>query len=182
MHTCSVSIGDQMGYLKHSNNGKGESKRTAKKAEVKKRETAHVVVTGPDAPRYTSTPALQHEINHISGIGGIEQALDGIGESLGNLGLSIVQGPIKLTLAENDEYDAGRLFTALERIADSVALLAGLSRPRLEQWHDQETYVPRFREGVFADRAPGPSAKVTEFLQKCGSEPDNYGMYLHSSE
>ena len=33
-----------------------------------------------------------------------------------------------------------RFITAVERIADSLARLAGLSRPRLEAWHEQDEY------------------------------------------
>jgi hypothetical protein len=152
-----------MAYLKHKNNGGGK-KKPARKPET---EPVKVVVTGPDASSYSS-PSLQHDINHVAGLAGVEQSLDWIARSLGQLtnddhtvGLSVAQGsnihPIKLTLADNDFDDTmDRFVTALERIADSVAKLAGLTRPRLESWHEQDEYTPRYRQSACDGGAPGP--------------------------
>ena len=49
-----------------------------------------------------------------------------------------------------------RLVTAVERIADSIAKLAGLSRPRLESWHEQDEYEPRYKDIAVDSGAPGP--------------------------
>jgi hypothetical protein len=49
-----------------------------------------------------------------------------------------------------------RLVTAFERIADSVAKLAGLTRPRLESWHEQDQYEPRSKNIAVDGGAPGP--------------------------
>ena len=70
--------------------------------------------------------------------------------------------PVKLTFADNIEDDAmDRLITAFERIADSIAKLAGLNRPRLESWHEQDEYEPRYK-GVACDGgAPGPKTKAS---------------------
>jgi hypothetical protein len=50
----------------------------------------------------------------------------------------------------------GRWVTAIERIADAVAKLAGLSRPRLESWHEQDEYEPRHKDIAVEGGAPGP--------------------------
>lgn len=120
-----------------------QPKQQAKKRETKKaKETlmpAHVVVAGPDNPSCMRSPSMQHEINYVAGLGGVEQSLDWIARSLDHLtsdehavSVSLGQGcntdPIKLTLSDNDYEDTmGRLVTAFERIADSVAKLAGFS-------------------------------------------------------
>ena len=75
--------------------------------------------------------------------------------------LSVGQGsntnPIKLTLSDNEYEDTmDRLVTAFERIADSVARLAGLSRPRLEHWHEQNEYTPLYRDSACDGGVPGP--------------------------
>lgn len=65
--------------------------------------------------------------------------------------------PVKITLAANDDEDTlDRLVTAFERIADAVAKLAGLSRPRLESWHEQVEYEPRYKDIAVDGGAPGP--------------------------
>lgn len=127
-----------------------------------------VEVTGPDVPSYTPTPSLQHDINHVEGLGEVAAHLDWIGDAVARLtsddhyvGLALCQnrygGPVKLTLADNDDDDTmGRLTTAFERIADSVARLAGLSRPRLEPWHEQDEYTPRYKDIACDGGAPGP--------------------------
>lgn len=76
--------------------------------------------------------------------------------------VALEQGePIQFTLSENDYDDTlDRLVTAFERIADSVAKLAGLSRPRLEHWHEQEEYRPRYRDSACDGGAPGPKAST----------------------
>jgi len=154
-----------MSYLKHNN--KAKQPRSAKKPE----NTTRVAVTGPDVTAYEPTPALQHEINHVAGLKGVEESLDCIARSLGRLtdddttvgvvlGQNRYSGPVKITFADNDEEDTvNRLVTAFERIADSVAMLAGLSRPRLEQWHEQDAYEPRYREIAVDGGAPGPSVE-----------------------
>jgi hypothetical protein len=69
--------------------------------------------------------------------------------------------PVTITLAANDYDDTmDRFVTALERIADSVAKLAGLGRPRLESWHEQEEYQPRYKAVACDGGAPGPKIAV----------------------
>ena len=169
-----------MGYLKQD-----EVKRKAKRGRSKrteKPEPVSVVVTGPEIAIHTPTPSLQHDINHVAGLSGIEASLDWIARGLSCLTgyeqtVSISAGyqPFKVTLAENDEDDAlSRLITAIERIADSLAKLAGLSRPRLENWHEQDEYEPRYKNIACDGGAPGPSRRVgghseTEINETAGS-------------
>lgn len=143
-----------------------QPQRQAKKREPKKvNETlSRIVVTGPDAGH----PSIQHDINHVAGLDGVEQSLDWIARSLSQLtsddhtvgvvlGQNRYAGPVKITFADNDEEDTvNRLVTAFERIADSVAKLAGLSRPRLESWHEQDEYEPRYKDIAVDGGAPGP--------------------------
>jgi hypothetical protein len=110
---------------------------------------------------------MQHDINYVSGLGGIEESLDWIARGLDKLtsdehDISLSTGygtdPVKLTLAENDYDDTmDRVVTAIERIADSLARLAGLNRPRLESWHEQEDYTPRYKASACDGGAPGPA-------------------------
>jgi hypothetical protein len=97
----------------------------------------------------------------VAGLGGIEQSLDVLAEVMGSpKSLNVFTGydsTLRLTLAENDYDDTmGRVVTAFERIADSIAKLAGLSRPRLESWHEQEEYEPRGKSTACDGGAPGP--------------------------
>ena len=69
-------------------------------------------------------------------------------------------GPMKLTFADDDVEDAmSRFLSAFERIADSLAKLAGLSRPRLEHWYEQDEYEPRYKSSACDGGAPGPAVK-----------------------
>lgn len=71
--------------------------------------------------------------------------------------------PVKITLADDDYSDTmGRLVDAFERIADSVAKLAGLNRPRLESWHEQDAYEPRYKATAADGGAPGPAKPPDE--------------------
>jgi hypothetical protein len=90
---------------------------------------------------------MQHDINHVAGLADIQDSLDWIAKGIGrltsdeftlSLGHTNHTNPVHITLAPNDDGDdtLERLVTAFERVADSVAKLAGLSRPRLEPWHD----------------------------------------------
>jgi|SRR5579859_3959845 len=147
-----------------------------KSKSVRKQEDApnRVVVTGPDTPCHLTSPAMQHDINHVAGMDGIESSLDWIARSLSRLtdddntvgvvlGQNQYAAPVKITFADNDEEDTvDRLVTALERIADSVAKLAGLSRPRLEQWHEQAEYTPRYKDTACDGGAPGPKASTED--------------------
>jgi hypothetical protein len=131
-------------------------------------QTPQLVITGPVPPSgiYPSTPSIQHEINHVAGLAGIEQSLDCLVSAVArltsdehNIGLCTSEGtyPVKITLGENIHDDTlDRLITAFERIADSVAKLAGFTRPRLESWHEQEEYTPRFKDVACDGGAPGP--------------------------
>lgn len=159
-----------MAYLKQEEvKAKGKRAKNGK-AATDRPEPLNVVVTGPDTPRHQSSAALQHDINYVSGLGGIEQSLDWIARGLENLrhiNLSTDHDaqPVKLTLviSDDDEYDTlSRLVTAFERIADSVAKLAGLSRPRLEEWHEQDNYEPRYRDSACDGGAPGPAQSTLE--------------------
>ena len=162
-----------------------QPKQQARKRETKKaKETVtpvRVVVTGPDTPGYVSSPSMQHEINYVAGLGGVEQSLDWIARSLSHLtsdehavrislGQEFNTDPIKLTLSDNDYDDTmDRLVTAFERIADSVAKLAGFSRPRLEHWHEQDEYNPQYRDSACDGGAPGPK----ELKEGDGTSPNN---------
>ena len=107
---------------------------------------------------------MQHDINHVAGMAGIEQSLDWIARGVEKLTSDSIRlctsertYPVKITLAEDDTGDTmGQLVTAVERIADSLARLAGLNRPRLESWHEQEEYEPRYRSIACDGGAPGP--------------------------
>jgi len=123
-----------------------------------------VVVTGPDSPGHV-TPSMQHDINHVAGLSGVEQSLDWIARGISQLTgennsiclATAYDAPVKVALASNDHDDTmDRLVTAMERIADSVAKLAGLTRPRLESWHEQDQYEPRFKNIAVDGGAPGP--------------------------
>lgn len=152
-----------MAYLKHSgNNGSGKRAKAAKA----KSEPVNVVLTGPDDSKVLRTPSMQHDVNYVRGLDGIEESLDWIARGLEklatgepSLGLYTGDGcfPVKVTLAENINDDTmDRFVTAVERIADSLGRIAGLNRPRLEMWHDQSTYTPRYKELDVDGGAPGP--------------------------
>lgn len=146
---------------------KHEATKKREKKPAQPQQPNAVVVTGPDSG-YRPSPSMQHDINHVAGLADVEESLDWIARGISQLtseertvGLSLGQGshtdPVKLTLADNDYDDTmGRLVTAFERIADSVAKLAGLNRPRLESWHEQDEYVPRYKEIACDGGAPGP--------------------------
>jgi len=127
-----------------------------------------VVVSGPDDSHNMRTHSMQHDINYVNGLGGIEESLDWIARGISKLSsdehsVSLSTGygtdPVKLTLATSDYDDTmDRVVTAIERIADSLGRLAGLNRPRLEPWHEQDEYTPRYRESACDGGAPGPAA------------------------
>ena len=124
-----------------------------------------VVVTGPLDPMSSS---IKHDINHVAGLGAVATHLDWIGDAVARLtnddttvGLSIGQnrysGPVQITPTDEDGNSMmDRLVTAMERIADSVAKLAGLTRPRLESWLEQDEYEPRYKNIAADGGAPGP--------------------------
>lgn len=66
------------------------------------------------------------------------------------------------------------MVTAFERIADSVARLAGLPRPRLESWHEQDVYEPRYKDVSVDGGAPGPKAstRIADVMTAGGAEHD----------
>jgi hypothetical protein len=152
---------------------KQPKQKTPKQRAARKQEDApsRVVVTGPDVPGYTS--AMQHDINHVAGLGDLQDSLDWIARGLSrftddehSVGVSLSTGyktdPVKITLSGNDYDDTmDRFVTAVERIADSVAKLAGLNRPRLESWHEQEEYEPRYKDIACDGGAPGPKTDAT---------------------
>jgi len=122
-------------------------------------------------PAVADAPAKhQHEITYVSGMAGIEGALDGLADVVARLtsyehAINVCSGygvsPLKITLAANDEDDVlDRLVTGVERIADSLAKLAGLNRPRLESWQEQDGYEPRYRDIACDGGAPGPKDKA----------------------
>ena len=166
VHTCRVSNGGIMSYLKHNGTNGKSKQRAAKKPD----EPLRVVMSAPEREPGSLPPSsIQHDLNYVAGLDGIEGSLDWIAKGLQRLtdedftvNLTLAQGsnihPIKLTLAENDFDDTmGRLVTAFERIADSLARLAGLSRPRLEDWHEQNEYTPRYKDAVSESGAPNAS-------------------------
>ena len=156
-----------MAYLKHDgNNGNGKRRKVAKPDSPA--EPVKVVVTGPESGLSHSTH-MQHDLNYVHGMDGIEASLDWIAKGINKLtsgehNVSLTSGygsePIMLTLAENDCDDTmDRFVTAVERIADSLSRLAGLSRPRLESWHEQEEYEPRNKNIACDGGAPGPKSQ-----------------------
>jgi hypothetical protein len=75
-----------------------------------------VIVTGPDVPGHISSPSMQHDINYVKGLSEVEASLDWIARGISKLtsdddtvGVVLGQnrycGPVKLTLADNDEED-----------------------------------------------------------------------------
>ncbi len=145
----------------------GQTKKRERKQPPQPQQPSTVVLVGPEW-NCESSPSMQHDINHVAGMDGIEGSLDNLVGAVARLthddhtvGVAVCQnrygGPVKLTLADNDEDGTlGDLVTALQRIADSVAKLAGLNRPRLESWHEQNEYTPRFRDIACDGGAPGP--------------------------
>ena len=164
-----VDLEDVMGDGKFLKQPKQAKKRETKKVN-EKLTPERIVVTGPDTGR-TPSSSMQHDINHVAGLDGVEQSLDWIARSLSQLtsddhtvgvvlGQNRYAGPVKITFADNDEEDTvDRLVTAFERIADSVARLAGLSRPRLEHWHEQNEYTPLYRDSACDGGVPGPKVE-----------------------
>ena len=136
-------------------------------------DAVKVVFSGPDDSIHMRMSSMQHDINYVGGLDGIEGSLDWIAKGLARLtsedhtvNLTLGQGsnisPVKITLAENNFDDTmDRLVTAVERIADSLARVAGLSRPRLESWHEQDEYDPRYKASAPDGGAPGPKAETT---------------------
>jgi len=89
----------------------------------------------------------------------IARGLEKLATGKPSMGLYTGDGclPVKVTLAENINDDTmDRFVTAVERIADSLARLAGLNRPRLESWHEQEEYEPRYKSIACDGGSPGP--------------------------
>lgn len=134
---------------------------------------------GPDAVAKNVTAEANDYRLNVRNSSCIEEALDGLasiistyvtnerdGENGSGLystkhaypvKVAIDNDTLKLTLADNDNDDTmDRLVTAFERIADSVAKLAGLTRPRLESWHEQDEYEPRYKDMAVDGGAPGP--------------------------
>jgi len=131
---------------------------------------AKVEVTGPMGD-YGHHRSIQHDINHVAGMDGIEVSLDNLVSAVARLthddhtvGLTLCQNqygsPVQLALTDTDgNVDVmDRLVTAMERIADSVAKLAGLNRPRLESWHEQDEYEPRYKSVACDGGALGPKS------------------------
>jgi len=154
-------------FLKQGDVEGPKKKRGAKGKRDADAEAVKVVVSGPDTGY--GTPSMQHDINHVAGLTDIEGSLDWIAKGISRLtsdehSISLTSGynvdPLKITLAANDYDDTlDRLVTAVERIADSLAKLAGLKRPRLELWHEQDEYEPRYKSVACDGGAPGPAAK-----------------------
>jgi len=155
-----------MGIIKHEDKQGPQPKR---KPQGKPSESVtRVEVTGPNVPAYTPTASMQHDINHVEGLDDVARHLGGIGDAVARLinddsyvGLAVCQnrygGPIQITPTDEDGNSTmDRLVTAVERIADSVARLAGLTRPRLESWHEQDEYEPRYKDIAADGGAPGP--------------------------
>jgi hypothetical protein len=129
-----------------------------------------VVLVGPDS-NHIRTPSMQHDINHVAGLAGVEESLDWIARGISRLtgednSVCLATGydtPLKIALSNNDHDDTmDRLVTAIERIADSAAKLAGLNRPRLESWHEQDQYEPRYKDIAVDGGATGPKPNATE--------------------
>ena len=116
-----------------------------------------VIVTGPGKEYPHSTPSIQHDINHVAGLAGIEESLDALTSAVSRItgadqaiGLTTGHGidPVKITLVD-DIYEDGPLATltqAVARIADSLAKIAGLNRPRLERWNESSKWGDHVEE------------------------------------
>jgi hypothetical protein len=117
-------------------------------------------------PAQTAAATAKADV-YVSGLSGIEESLDCLTQAVRRItsdetDFSLSTGhstdPVKITLADNDHSDTmDRLVTALERIADAVAKVAGLNRPRLESWHEQCAYEPRYKDVACDGGAPGPA-------------------------
>jgi hypothetical protein len=153
---------------------KHEPKKTKTKKPTQPQtqpQPSTVVLTGPESS-HPPAPSMQHDINHVAGLGEVATHLDWIGDAVARLthdgntvGLAVCQntygGPVQITTTDEDGNSTmDRLVTAFERIADSVARLAGLTRPRLESWHEQDEYTPRYKDIACDGGVPGP--KQTE--------------------
>jgi hypothetical protein len=136
-------------FIKHED--KPGTDKPKRKPQGKPQEPGmHVEVTGPTVPAHVPSPSMQHDINHVAGLAGIEESLDWIAKGLNRLtadgqAISISTGygsdPVKVTLSANDSDDImDSLVTAFERIADSVSRLAGLNRPRVVSWDEKREY------------------------------------------
>jgi hypothetical protein len=157
-----------MGVIPKHEDGQKPKKGKRQSAKSVPERPNTVVLTGPDSWVSPTPSAMQHEVNYVAGLEDVPESLDFIARMLCRLTsdehattLSLGQGshtsPVKLTLAENDYDDTmDRFVTALQRIADSVSKLAGLSRPRLESWHEQDEYEPRYKDIAVDGGAPGP--------------------------
>ena len=100
-----------------------------------------VVLRGPQQGTFDNPGSMQHDINHVAGMSGIEESLDSIASGLYRItsddhAISISSGgcvPVKITFSDHDgDTD---LTYAIQRIADSLAKLAGLNLTPLEpEW------------------------------------------------
>lgn len=125
----------------------GKAPRKGKKQPQASAPSQPVVLTGPSE---TGT-SIQHDLNHVEGLSGIESSLDWIAKGIAAItsddgAISLTSGrcvPIKITLAANDEEDTlADLVHAFQRIADSLAKLAGLDRPPLEPEWSRQAEIP----------------------------------------
>lgn len=109
-----------------------------------------LVVTGP--PVEYGRPSIQHDINHVEGLSGIEGALNELAAVVSRYvnraasddhnSLAVFTGPEgsgfhPVLLAFQGET-TDRIATALERIADALSKTAGLNLPSLEFPVDEE--------------------------------------------
>jgi hypothetical protein len=90
------------------------------------------VVTGPPNPLapFHAERSIQHDINHVAGLAGIEQSLDDMTSALYRItsdshdfSLSTAHNadPVKITLADNDYSDTmDRLITAFRLLSVSL--------------------------------------------------------------
>jgi hypothetical protein len=152
-----------MSYLKQKD-AQAQKKRESKQPP----QPNTVVLTGPEPSYGGSMRSIQHDINHVAGMDGIEGSLDNLASAVARLthddhsvGVAVCQNrygtPVQLALTDTDGNDMmDRLVAAFERIADSVAKLAGLNRPRLESWHEQDEYTPRYKDTACDGGSPGP--------------------------
>ena len=92
-----------------------QPKRTKTPKRAEEQQSMKVGVSGPDVPGHAPNPSLQHDINHVAGLGDIEESLDWIARGIGkltsdehtitlNLSTGYRTDPIRVTLEPND-YD-----------------------------------------------------------------------------
>src|ERR1035438_8250726 len=124
-----------MTYLKQKDRPAPKKRESNKPAQPPAMDRTKVIITGPMSDHNNHPRSIQHDINYVAGMDGIEGSLDNLVGAVArlthddhNVGVTVCQnqygGPVNLALTDTDGNDTmDRLVTAFERIADSVAKL-----------------------------------------------------------